>query len=46
MWISLFVIVLIIALGLAMGAVMLESSGEETRRGRKAIRGLRPMRNV
>jgi hypothetical protein len=43
MWISLFTIVLAIALGLGLGAVMLESYGEENQPGRKAVRSLRPM---
>ncbi len=46
MWISLFTIVLVTALGLGWGAVMLESYGQENRRGRKAMRGLRSMRNA
>lgn len=46
MWISLFTIVLAIALGLGWGALVLESYGEENRRGRKAVRGLRSMRNA
>lgn len=45
MWISLFSIVLAIALGLALGAVMLESYGEENHRGRRPVRSFRPMRN-
>jgi len=45
MWISLFTIVLTIALGLGFGAVMLESYGEESQRGRRPARSLRPMRN-
>ena len=43
MWISLFTIVLAIALGL--GAVMLESYEEESHRGRRPVRSFRPMRN-
>ncbi len=46
MWISLFTIVLAIALGLALGAVMLESYGGETRRARKDVRDLRSVRNA
>jgi hypothetical protein len=46
MWISLFTIVLAIALGLGLGAVMLESYGEEPRHGRRPVRSLRPMRNL
>ena len=46
MWISLFTIVLAIALGLGLGAVMLESYGEETHRRRKAVRSLRSVRQV
>ena len=46
MWISLFTIVLAIALGLGWGALVLESYGEENHRGRKAVRGLRSMRNA
>ena len=44
MWISLFTIVLAIALGLGLGAVMLESYEEESHRGRRPVRSLRPMR--
>lgn len=44
MWISLFTIVLAIALGLGLGAVMLESYEEEPHRGRRPVRGFRPMR--
>ena len=43
MWISLFTIVLAIALGLGVGAVMLESY-EESHRGRRPVRSFRPMR--
>ncbi len=46
MWISLFTVVLVIALGLGWGALALESYDEENRRGRKAVRGLRSMRNA
>ena len=46
MWISLFTIVLTIALGLGLGAVMLESCKEETHRRRKTVWNLRPMRNL
>ena len=45
MWISLFTIVLAIALGLGFGAVMLGSYGEEPQRGRRPVRSLRAMRN-
>jgi len=45
MWISLFTIVLAIALGLGLGAVMLESYEEESHRRRRPVRGFRPMRN-
>jgi hypothetical protein len=45
MWISLFAIVLVIAFGLGLGAVMLESYEEEFHRGRRPVRGFRPMRN-
>jgi hypothetical protein len=39
MWISLFSVVLAIALGFGLGAVMLESNGAEVRRyGRKPVR--------
>ena len=44
MWISLFSIVLAIALGLGIGAVMLESYEEESRHGRRPVRSFRPMR--
>lgn len=46
MWISLFTIVLTVALGFGLGAVMLESYGEGPHRPRKAVRSLRPTRNV
>ena len=46
MWISLFTIVLAIAVALAWGALALENYGEEVPRTRKAGRGLRPMHNV
>ena len=46
MWISLFTIVLAIAIALAWGALALENYGEEVPRTRKAGRGLRPMHNV
>jgi hypothetical protein len=41
MWISLFTIVLAIALGLGVGAVLLESYGEDGR-----LYGRRPVRNL
>lgn len=44
MWTSLFAIVLAVALGLALGSVMLESYAEETHRGRRPVRSYRPMR--
>jgi hypothetical protein len=44
MWISLFSIVLAIALGLGVGAVMLESYEEEADRGRRPVRSFRPVR--
>jgi hypothetical protein len=44
MWVSLFAIVLTIALGLGLGAVMLESYEEESHRGRRPVRSYRPMR--
>lgn len=44
MWISLFTIVLAVALGLGVGAVMLESYEEESHRGRGPVRSFRPMR--
>ena len=44
MWVSLFAVVLAISLGLALGAVMLESYGEETLSGRRPVRTFRPMR--
>ncbi len=41
MWISLFTVVLAIALGFGLGAVMLESSGAGARRyGRRRVRQL------
>ncbi len=41
MWISLFTVVLAIALGLGLGAMMLESQGEGARRyGRRRVRHL------
>jgi len=46
MWISLFTIVLAIAIGLGWGALVLESYGEENPRGRRAMRGLRSVRNA
>ena len=46
MWISFFTIVLAIALALGWGALALEGYGEEIPRTRKAMRGLRPMRNA
>ncbi len=45
MWVSLFTVVLIIALGLGWGALVLESHGQENRRG-KATRSLRSIRNA
>ena len=44
MWISLFTVVLAIALGLGLGAVMLESYQEESHRRRRLVRSFRPMR--
>ena len=46
MWISLFTIVLAIALALALGAVMLESYEEGRHRGRKTVHSLRSVRQV
>lgn len=45
MWISLFSIVLAIALGFGVGAVMLESYGDEPHRGRRPVRSIWPMRH-
>ena len=45
MWISLFTIVIAIALGFGLGAVMLESYGDESHRGRRPVRSYRPMRH-
>ena len=45
MWISLFTIVLAIALALGWGALALEAY-EEAPRARKALRGTRSMRNA
>ena len=46
MWITLFSIVIGIALGLAMGAVVMESNEKATRQyGRRSARNLRPVRN-
>jgi hypothetical protein len=46
MWIMLFSIVIGIALGLAMGAVVVESSEKAPRPyGRRSARNLRPIRN-
>ena len=46
MWISLFSIVLALALGLALGAMVLESYEEEHRRGSKTVRSLRSVRQM
>jgi len=46
MWTSLFTIVLAIALGLGLGAVLLESDAEENHSGRKTVRNLRSMRQL
>jgi len=46
MWITLFSIVIGIALGLAMGAVVMDSAEKAPRQdGRRSARSLRPVRN-
>jgi hypothetical protein len=46
MWITLFSIVIGIALGLAMGAVVMESDAKAPRQdGRRSARGFRVVRN-
>ena len=45
MWVPLFTIVLTIALGFGLGAVMLESYGDESHRGRRPVRSYRPTRH-
>ena len=45
MWVPLFTIVLAIALGFGLGAVMLESYGDESHSGRRPVRSYRPMRH-
>ncbi|HEY6024505.1 MAG TPA: hypothetical protein VIV34_10050 [Pseudolabrys sp.] len=46
MWITLFTIVIGIALGLAMGAIVMESDEKASRPyGRRSARNLRPVRN-